>query len=508
MKVDSDGRTLNAGKNALSAVCSKLCILCLTFVGRKFFIQYIGIEYLGINGLFSNILTLLSMADLGLGTAMNVSLYRPIAEGDKRKQAALLHYFRRLYGFIALGVGAAGLSLLPFLDYFINMDSSIPYLQFYYVIFVSKSVVSYLFVYKSSIIFADQKSYLIHKLDMAVGMLRVAAQIAVVVLFHNYLAYLLLEVLGGLAQNLMISHIADCRYPFIRQKCSLTKGEQKDIFSDVSSVFLYKLSWSLLNGTDNILMSVLVGTVTVGLYSNYYTITSNLEAFVALLFTSLTAGVGNLIVTAGEEKRYQVFKSMQMISFWISGFLVICLLYLTQDFIKLWLGEALLLDNLTLAAIVMNVFFSTCMRPVWTFREGTGMYRQIRYIMFGTALLNLLLSVVLGKWLGVSGILFATSISKLATYFWYEPNILYKNFFHQTPLSYYWEFLKNALILIAGGVICYVPVRLLDGEGLLNWVLKALICLVVMNGLYFVRYRRTEAFVILKDKIAGFFEDR
>ena len=277
-----------------------------------------------------------------------------------------------------------------------------------------------------------------------------------------------------LAHNVAISKYADKSYGFIREKHQLTSLEKKGIFSDVSSVFLYKIAWSLLNGTDNILISILIGTVYVGLYSNYYTITNNLETLIALLFTSLTASIGNLVATSAEKHRYEIFKTMQMVSFWICGFVVVSLFYLTQDFIQLWLGKDLLLDNLTLIAIIVNVFFSTCMRPVWTFREGTGMYRQIRYIMFVTAILNLILSIILGKWLGISGILFATSISKISTYFCYEPRVL---------------------------LICYFPIRYMSSVSILNWVIKAVTCTVVMNGLYFIRYFRTDSFHVLKDKI-------
>ena len=160
MSLNSDSRTVNAGKNAISALINKFCILLLTFIGRKIFIQYIGIEYLGINGLFYNILTLLSMADLGLGTAMNVSLYKPIAENDIRKLSALLNYFRQIYCFIAIAVTVIGFAIIPFLPYIVNVDSEIPHLYLYYVVFVLKNTVSYLFVYKSSIINADQKNYL------------------------------------------------------------------------------------------------------------------------------------------------------------------------------------------------------------------------------------------------------------------------------------------------------------------------------------------------------------
>lgn len=501
MEFNCDSRTVNASKNAVSAIGNKIIILFLTFISRKFFIQYIGVEYLGINGLFSNILTLLSMADLGLSTAMNVSLYKPIAENDTRKLSAMLNYFRKLYLIIAIGVMCIGFLLIPFLKYIVNMDQDIPHLYIYYVVFVLKSVVSYLFIYKASIIRADQKSYLINKIEVYINVVKIVLQFATVVMFHNYLVYIILDVIAIVIQNILVSRVADRHYMFIREKNKLADNEIKKIFSDTTSIFLYKIAWSLLNGTDNILMSIMIGTIYVGYYSNYYTITNNLEVFVALLFTSLTASVGNLVATSTSENKYKTFKSMQMISFWVCGIVSLCLLFLTQDFIVLWLGKDMLLDNITLISIVVNVFFSTCMRPIWTFREGTGMYKQIRYIMFATAVLNLVLSIILGRLMGISGIIFATSISKISTYFWYEPNILFKKFFNKKPIVYYLDYLKNMVTIFVCIAFCYIPIRCITTVSIFNWLLKAIMCVIIINIIYFIRYFRTEEFRNVKDKI-------
>lgn len=500
MGFNSDDRTKNVTRNALSAIINKMLLLVLTFISRKFFVMYIGVEYLSINGLFANVLTLLSMADLGLGTAMNVSLYKPIAENDTRKITALLNYFKTLYRAISLAVTVIGIMLIPFLKYLINMDTNIPHLYVYYLVFVLKNAVSYLYVYKSALIRADQRTYLINKVEVVTSFAKVAAQLVSVILLKSYLMYILLDVLGILILNVAVSCRADREYGFINNRDTLDIKEKKGIFSDISSVFLYKISWSLLNGTDNILMSVIVGTVFVGLYSNYYTITNTLETFIALLFTSLTASVGNLVATSSAQNRYQTFKVMQMVSFWICGIVCVCLMFLTQDFIQLWLGEKFLLDDLTLVAIVLNVFFSTCMRPVWTFREGTGMYKQIRYIMFITAILNALLSIVLGKWIGISGILFATSISKLLTYFWYEPNILFKNFFKVNPYRYYLDYLINGGVLALCMCICGLLVKCVEGVSVANWIIKAIICFVAINCIYFLRYFRTPEFLNMKER--------
>ena len=499
MALNTGTRLENASKNTIVAFLNKMVILVLTFVSRKFFIVYIGIEYLGINSLFSNVLTLLSMADLGLGTAMNVSLYRPIANNDTKKISALLGYFRKLYWYIAIATAIIGVSLVPFLKYIVNLENAVPYIEVYYLILVLKNVVSYLFVYKSSIIKADQKMYLVNKIEIYITVVRTIIQIVCIVVFKIYIIYILLEVLGVFAHNLVVSYIADKYYPFIKEKQVLEESEKKNIFSDVYSMFLYKVSWTLLNGTDNILISVIVGTIAVGMYGNYFSVTSTIENMIALLFGSLTASVGNLVATSKEESRYNVFLVMQMVSNWIGGMSLFCVYFCIQDFIGLLFGVDLQLDQLTVVAIVLNMFFSTCMRPVWTFREGTGMYRQIRYVMCITAILNIILSIALGIWLGVSGILFATSISKVCTYFWYEPKILYQNFFHQKTINYYLDSLKNfLLILLAFGAGLIIVPMIPTGTAIL-WIVKGFVCFVIINIFYFIRYFKTPQFATVKN---------
>lgn len=494
MASNSTSRTIYASKNIVSALIDKIVSLILSFISRKLFILYIGIAYLGINGLFANILTILSLADLGLGTAMNISLYKPLAENDTDKLAGLLGYYKKLYRLIAAGVLVIGIGLLPFLPYLVNLNSDIPHLEVYYVLLVLENAVSYLFVYKSAIIRADQKSYLVNKVDILTNVGCVILQIISIMILHSYLVYLLISIARVMVHNVVLSVIADKRYRFINNTIALNQDEKKSIFSNVSSMFLYKVAYTLINGTDNILMSVLCGTVYVGLYSNYYTLTGSIESFVALVFSALTASVGNLVATAKEDKRYETFKTIQLVSFWSCAYISIGLFFLMQDFMQLLFGKELLLDELTVIAIVLNTFFSISMRPIWTFREGTGMYRKIRYIMLGTAILNVLLSVILGKLIGISGIIFATSLSRVSTYFWYEPSILFRDFFHQKPWQYYGPFLQNTLLILCCGAICAVAVSFIKTVSILSWLLKAVICTVVVNGIYLIRYRKTREF--------------
>ncbi len=507
MPLNTESRTKSAGKNVSTAFLNKAVFLLLTFVRRRIFVEFIGVHYLGINGLFANVLTLLSLADLGLGRAMNVSLYRPIADNDTQHLSALLNYYKKLYHYIAAAVMGIGLALMPVLRYIVNMDQDIPHLYLYYVLFVAKSAVSYLFSYKASMIRADQKSYIINKLDIIVNLARVLMQIVVMVIFKQYILYLLLEVGAVVTHNLIVSRVADKSYPFLKEKNQLDDAEKRSVFSSMSSVFLYKLSWSMINGSDNILISMICGTVVVGLYSNYTTITSHLLEFVALLFTSLTASVGNLVATAALSKRYKTFKSMQLVCFWVGAIVSVCLLYLTQDFIRIWLGEKYVLDNLALIAVVQETFLTCIMRPVWTFREGTGMYQQIRYIMFIAALVNIGCSIVLGKLIGLSGILFATTIARLTTYFWYEPWILFKKFFKIPAREFFVSNLKNILLVLICVGLCYLPMTCIGwGTGILPWFGKAAICMAVINGVYFLRYRKSPEFRDIYDRGARLFK--
>ena len=256
MGLNSDNRTTNATKNVTAAFVNKFALLLLTFVSRKFFVQFIGVEYLGIHSLFANILTLLSMADLGLSTAMNVSLYKPIAENDTKKLSALLNYYKKLYNVIAFGIAVVGLTLTPFLQHLVNLNAEIPYLKCYYVLYLANTVISYLFVYKSAIVNADQKNYIISKIAIWVNLGKVFLQIIVIVLFRLYFIYVCVEVLATLINNLIVSMVATKMYPFLKRKEELDSTEKKDIFSNIFSVFLYKVSYGLINGTDNILISI------------------------------------------------------------------------------------------------------------------------------------------------------------------------------------------------------------------------------------------------------------
>jgi O-antigen/teichoic acid export membrane protein len=437
------------------------------------------VDYLGIQGLFSDILSMLSLADLGFGTAMTYSMYKPLAEEDYEKLAGLTTFYKKVYRIVAGVITVAGLGLIPFLKYLVNLESDIPHLTVYYVLYLANTIASYLAVYKTCIITADQKSYLITKYTSFFSIASTVCSCIFLLITKNYMVYLCVQVFFTYAKNFFNSYIAVKNYPFINKCVKLPKEETDSILKNVGSVFLYKISGVLINATDNTLISILVSTAAVGYYSNYTVITAKLGAFVNTLFYSLTASIGNLVVSESKEKRFEIFQIMQSVSNILSTFCVICIFFLQQDFIYVWLGADYRLDNMVLCAIVLNFYFSVSLLPIWVYREATGLYRKTRYVMLAAAGINIVLSILLGKWIGLSGILFATSVSRLLTYFWYEPKLLFKEYFGKSCLVYFAGIGKSILVTFVIFIVEYLTVGFIKVNSWPELIAKGILTVII-----------------------------
>ncbi|PEX10223.1 transporter [Priestia megaterium] len=497
----TQSRTVNSAKNVIMVYMNQIVNIFLQFLSRTVFIYTLGISYLGFSGLFSDVLKLLSLADLGFSSVMAYTFYEPLAKKDKSKIAALVKFYRKVYRIIALAVAVLGICIIPFLDMIVNTEKPIPNLRLYYLLYLTNSVMSYLFVYKTTLLVADQKNYIIVKLKTKINFIVTIAQMVFLLLTSNFILYLLIMNLSTFLQNIVPSRQVDKLYPEIKKDKQLSKSESKSILENLKSVFIYKLSGTFINSTDNILISVLVGTIWVGYYSNYLLIIGSITMFVTGIFTSMTASVGNLLVTEKPEKRLQIFNSEQVLSFIVAGVVVPCFCLLANDFIYVWLGKGFVLDKLVVYAISINFYLTCIFQPLWSFREASGLFRKIRYIMTFTAVINLILSIVLGRMIGLPGIFIATAISKLSTYFWYEPNILFKEYFHKSSKVFYKETFKNViflgfLIYLTGKITEYISV-----DTWFSWLAKAIIIGALSLVLSLLFYRKSEGFNFLILKI-------
>lgn len=497
----NNSRTKNSTRNITFSIVNKLITLVLAFVSRKIFIYCLSVEYLGIQGLFSDILTMLSFADLGFGAAMTFSMYKPLAENDTKRLAALTSFYKKVYGVIVIVIATVGCALIPFLKFLVKTQTEIPNLEIYYVLYLLNTIASYLVVYKTSVISADQKEYVITKYTSIFTILCTISECVFLLLTRNFVVYLIIRAVFTLSKNLYVSKKAEKMYPYINEKGELSKEEKKGLVNLIGSGFIYKIVGVVLSGTDNILISVIVGTVAVGYYSNYMIVSNQLTGFINIIFYSITASLGNLVVQESKKKCYDVFNVIQSTSMIISAFCTICLLFLQEDLISVWLGEKFVLDVMVLIAIAVNLYFTIILYPIRVYRDATGLYQKTKFVMLVTAVLNIVLSIVLGNIMGLAGILFATSISKMLTFFWYEPIVLFKEHFDKSSIHYFVSILKNLIVIGVISVVEYLVCTQITVIGWFSLILKsAVVGIIALVGVLLF-YFKSQGIKLLLSKI-------
>lgn len=491
-----ESRSLNSVKNSFSGIASSLSLSVIQFIKRTVFIAFLGNTFLSINGLFGDVLNMLSLADLGLGVAMAYSYYKPIAENDFQHIAALNRLYKRIYNCIAAAITVIGIALIPALPYIINLPENVEHLTLYYLLSLAGLVVTYLFVYKGTLIVAFQKKYIVTNCRIVFNIINLLLQILVICIFKSYVLTLVVHLVISFLNNLVISMIADKRYPYLRDKSArISREEGKNIFKNVKAMFIYKASSVLINSTDNVIISKLVGTLFVGLYSNYLMIINTISTMVSLIFASFTAGVGNVIAVEGHEKQHSMFRKLQIFSFWFGCVLTSSIYVVINDFILAWIGEEYLLDTKTVIAIMLNFFLLCVLQPIWTYREAAGLYQKTKYVMLITAALNIVLSIVMGIHMGLAGILFASAISKLLTYVWYEPILLFKIHFHQKPTGFFLPLILSVAATVGLVVLeSLVSGLITTSMPFLTFFLRGLVSFGIANAIYFLVFFRNKDF--------------
>lgn len=452
-----ESRSKKSARNIFTGFVSKMLLMAFAFATKTIFIRLLGAEYNGISGLYSNILSILSLSELGLGNVLNFSLYQALRNHDERKVRSIVQYFKKLYWAIAIGVLAIGLCLVPLLPAIVNSTLPQNEVVLYYLLYLLNSVASYFVVYKTTVISADQNAYISNICETVATFVMYVAQIAYLLLFRSFIGYLVIQVLCTIIKNMVMSCITDKKYPY------LSKGEvdkdafdKKQLVSNIKATFLYKISAVILNNTDNILISVLVGTIAVGYYSNYYMVITYIASFVSIFITGITASLGNLNAQRDAKASYEMFKMLSLVFSFITTVVSCCLLNCYQAFIPIWIGKEYVMPISWVLVIVINNYLNEVMSPVWMFRETMGLFKQVQFLMPITALLNLLFSVVLGIKFGVPGILIATALSKVVSQYWYEPRILFREQFKVSERSFFLSQLKQILVSIAAVLISYL----------------------------------------------------
>ncbi|MEJ8747314.1 sugar translocase [Oscillospiraceae bacterium HCN-4035] len=505
-----NSRLKNSALNFASGFLGRVLTILLNFVVRTIFIYCLNEAYLSVNGLYSNILTVLSLAELGFGSAMVYRMYAPVAVKDYQKTAALLQFYKKIYIIIGVVIFLLGLCVIPFMDYIIKDKPDISGLTLYYILFLVNTSISYwLSSYKASVLYADQKEYIKTNVQSATTILQSVLQIVLLLLFRKYLLYLLIQLVGNIFLNLYVAHLVDKRYPEIQtyQGASLSAEERMQIRKDTEALVLSRFGHVALNGTDNIIISAVVGVLWVGRLSNYTLICDSVTSVLCQITAAITGSLGNFFATEDKHAGYALFKKVEFLNFWLYGFSFIALVTLLDPFVQIWAGGRFVLGLPISIAIAINFFVAGYMNTLWVFRSTLGLFKQGKFRPILVAILNIVLSIVLGRLWGVFGVLFATFLSRAAISLWYDPLILHRYGFEVSCKPFFARYFRRVLLLTAV-LIAMLTIRhvvLSSATTVLRFAVMTMVTAIVPNAIFWLAYRRCEEYAyfrsIVKDHV-------
>lgn len=489
-------RTRSSIRNIMFSMMGYVFTILLQFVNRKVFVQLLTTEYLGLNGLFGNILSMLALSELGIGTAMTFALYKPVAEKNIEKIKSLMMLYKKVYsviGWVVLGLGAG---LTPFLQFLIKDMPDIPYIRIFYLLYVLNSGISYFYTYKRTLIICNQDAYISTTTTTISSVATKLLQIIFLYVTGNYFVYLIIQVVMTRIENVVISRIADKQYPYLLETDvqDLSDKDKAEIKDNVKAMFCHKIGNVVVNATDNIIISKVLGLSAAGLFSNYVLIFDNVSNLANTIIRATSSSVGDLIARGDKERSYKVYKDMLFANFWIMCFCSGCLLCLLQPFVSIWLGGDYLLDDRFVYIMVACFYFAGMRTVTLVYKDGAGLFMPDRYKALVESVANLAISIPLTYYMGVSGVKLGTLISTLLIPFWIEGLVLYKHYFERSVFTYLLIQFGYALATTAIIGATYFVCCSIHQEGYTGLAIRGMVCCMVPNLLIALMFFRSSGF--------------
>lgn len=490
-------RLENTFNNVATGLFLRLLTLVLNFASRTLFIYFLGDGCLGLNSLFTTILSMFSLAELGIGQAITYYMYKPVAEDNQDRLSALVSFYRICYRIIGFAIAVIGVALIPFLPKLVNLDVDVPYnITVIYLLFLANTVVTYLFFsYPRTVLTAHQQESVVNKVDSLFVIISVAAEILSLIITKNFIVYLLVRLALLILKNVVLGSIALKRFPYIRKKAErkIERTEIRHMFRDVYAIFIVRLSSQLFNSTDNLFISAMLGTVLAGYNGNYLMIINAIYGIISTVIYSCTASVGNLCATETKPKIEKVFSTMDFINFWIACFCTVCLYQLLNPFITLFWGAKYTFSMFAVALMCAGFYIVASLYALFTFRQAMGLFRYCIYNQFFAALVNIGLNFVLIEWLGLEGLFLATIIANIGfAIFPYAVNI-YKVGFEMPWLPYIFKILRGYVICFGCCALTALLCRNISVNAT-GFILQAAISAIVPNAVICLLFFRTEEF--------------
>lgn len=481
-------RTKNATRNIVWGIAYKISTLFLPFAVRTVMIYSLGSEYLGLSSLFTSVLNVLSLAELGVGSAMVYAMYKPIAEKDIDTVCGLMNLYRKIYRIIGVIIIIVGVAIMPFLHKFISGD--VPddiniYLLF--IIYLINTAGSYLlFAYQASVLNASQRNDVASKVNMFTGIAKNVFQIVILLLLRNYYGYVLLLPITSFAANIITAVCARKMFP--EYSCGGTVETKliKEIKSKVMALFAVKITSVIYNSVDSIVISAFLGLVALAKYNNYYYIMSAIISIVTVLFTSITSSIGNSIVLESDQKNYKDYMNLSYINAWIVGWCTVCLLCLYQPFMKLWVGEELMF-GMGIVICFCVYFYAFQLKSVQSaYKDAAGLWKEDMWRSYAANAFNLVMNIILVQLVGIYGILLSTILAlTVITYPW-QTWMIHKKLFHCSMWGYLKKLAVYTMITLAACAGTYWICEKIPGKGILNLILRLIVCMIVPNVIFLV----------------------
>lgn len=491
-------RTMKSARNFLFTMFASVAAILIGLIAQKLFINILGLEYAGLNGLFSNVVAILAIADLGIGEAVVFKLYKPLKENDEEAVLSLMRFYRKAFHIIAGIIAVIGLCMIPLLPYIAKTTEADVNTTLIYLIFLADVVFSYFLSYKRAILYADQKNFYISIIHMLYLVGMNTGQLLMLYFTHNYYAYLLVKLAFRILENVVIAIVADRKYPYLKKKEAkpLDSEVRADIKKKTGALFFHKIGTFVVNGTDNILISVFFSLTTAGLYNNYYIVIDAATKLFSPAIAALTPSVGHMLVADDKEHVFQVFRNIRFMNFWIASFAATALFTLIQPFVSLWYGQEYVLPLLVVIALSFQ-FFQALMRGSYNaFQDAAGIFYENRFVPLFESAVNILASILLLKAFGLAGVFFGTITSSLALWAFSYPRFVYTKLFGRGLKHYAAETLGYLGVFLAVCTATFFAVtlfnRVFTGSALIQLLADAVICIVLSNGLLALIFCRSD----------------
>lgn len=493
MKIE---RTKNAARNTVFGILLKMYQIIVPFIMRTVILYHMGVEYVGLDGLFLSILQVLNLAELGVGSAMVFSMYQPIAEDNTKKICALMRLYKLYYSVIGMVVLIAGLFLLPFIPHLIKSD--IPSgLNIYvlYMLNLSATVLSYwLFSYKNSILQAHQRVDMSNKVMILTTTVKFILQLLAIMVFHNFYYFMSAIILTQVLNNLLTAIVADKMYPDYKASGRLEKKEIREINRKIKDVFTAKLGYTIVNSADTIVISAFLGLTTLAIYQNYYYIMYAVVGIMMVFLNACTAGIGNSLITESLDKNYQDFEKLFFVVSWTAGTCVCCFLCLYQSVIRVWVGEELLLPFSCVILFCIYFYLYTTNHLFATYKDAAGIWHEDRFRPLAGAGTNLILNLLMVRRFGIYAILLSTILSYvLVTIPWMIHN-LFSILFKRSARPFLKKMFCSGGMTVIAACICYLCCRNIPETGALPFVLRIFVGVLIPTIVFFIVYRNRPEF--------------